>query len=360
MSHVRVRSIPARTRRTEGQRCFREWLESQRESIPEWRGDPKEVGSAIHGILVYAQPYSGQLEGYYTGPGFDIITSRHIKHLAFKYDDAQTLEDSGTPSATEEPPKLVRDDAPEARDCDTLARDSQVNAQERAGALREWIATDDHAASTFIADELCRTDLPSEWREALVFAAEDAHFPTRELQDRVCGALRGIALELRTSSQPGIEQVVWSALRRFGSLVDSQAVDQFREFLSPAGYVNTRLLALQGVLRVFERRPPDAPESLTHLANRTLDIAAKLLDPDVFVSGETSAIATQAVLVLCVLGDRRSLECVERAKALGRRWVIGKLREQLEEIRAVWAEENQRVDDHTACTLVQEILSHLE
>jgi hypothetical protein len=108
---------------------------------------------------------------------------------------------------------------------------------------------------------------------------------------------------------------------------------------------------------VCERRPPEAGDGLTALADRTFDIAAKLLDPDVFASGETSAIANEAVLALCVLGDRRALECVECAKALKRRWVIRKLRNRLEETRAAWGED---VQEHDASALVRKLLSALD
>lgn len=347
MSDAAVDSIEARTPHLKSQESLQEWLQR----IPEPYADA--IQAVVSGL-----PLSGHLEGVFCVRGYD-RAGRSLSG-SLKYDDAQTIGETEADLAVGELRGAGGEGPPATEDCERVARDRQENTEHRADALRGWMQIDQHAASAFVVDELCRVDLPSDWRNTLVFAAEDGCFPTSVLQQQVCEALRRIALELRTSSQPGIDRVVWSALRRFASLIEPRSVDQLRDFLSPGGYVDTRLLALQSVVHVFERRPPEAAEPLTGLADRTFDIAKKLFDPDVFTSGETSAIATQAVLVLCVLGDHRALECVQLAKAMGRRWVIRKLRGQLEEIQCAWADEDASVQSHASYTLVQEVLSHLK
>ena len=76
----------------------------------------------------------------------------------------------------------------------------------------------------YLAGELSRVDIQPEWRDAAVFAAEDAHFPP-ELREGVGEALLNIVSALR--NQPDApEKVVWSALRRGASLLPTATVDE--------------------------------------------------------------------------------------------------------------------------------------
>ncbi len=237
-----------------------------------------------------------------------------------------------------------------------VARDGGAAVEARIEALSAWVASDAREAGAFIAGELAKKDHSAAWRDALVFAAEDAEFPTPELQAAVCRQLRAIALELRLDRRPGVEQVVWSALRRYGSLIESGAIHEMLPLLEPTGYVDTRLLALGCIARVFETRPPREASAFQELKDRAFAIADKLLDPDVFTSGEISAIAIQAVVVLSILGDARALECAAKAKALKREWVLRKLRRRLEAISQDWTEENPRVEGHSASDTVFALL----
>jgi len=347
MSDAAVDSIEARTPHLKSRESLQEWLER----IPEPYANA--IQAAVSGL-----PFSGPLEGFFCVRGYD-RAGRSLSG-SLKYDDAQTIGETEADLVAGKAPAAAGEELLSPEDCARVARDRHESAEHRADALREWMQIDQKAASAFVVDELSRVDLPSDWRNTLVFVAEDACFPISEVQQQVCDALRRIARELRTSPQPGIDRVVWSALRRLASLIEPRWVDQLRDFLDPHGYVDTRLLALQSVVHVFERRPPETAGPFRELADRTFDIAKKLLDPDVFASGETSAIARHAVLVLCVLADNRASECVQLAEALGRRWLIRKLREQLQEIQDTWAGENGPVKDHPSYRLVQKVLNDLK
>lgn len=340
----------------EYEQALRDWLKFPlSKSIRPSVGDAERLGSEIWAI-VRCQPFAGRLQGNYVVHGFD--SSGRAVSGALKHEDSQTMEDIESDWGSGVTPTLIAEEPSGVTDCEKTVRNARSPIDDRAAALREWMARDADPASGFIADELCLEHLPDDWRDALVFAAEDACFSTPDLRRRVCGALRRVALELRSSSRSGIEQVVWSAVRRFGTLVEPESLGQLQEFLTSGTYVDTRLVALQMVTRVFEQSPPDNPELLRGLCDRTFELATKFLDPDVFASGDISAIASQAVVVLCVCADGRAVRCIGHARALGRRWFLRKLRGALEDLREGWA--GRSPSCHSSVVCVEQALAAIQ
>ena len=335
------------------QELLREWMRLLRHAQ-----DLYTYGTGKSGTVIQAPVRRDTPKGHYYGWGWD-EAGQQYEVEARRFFDPQV--ESPAPGPAFEPDlEEVREEPAITQDCVATARDEGAGTSDRVLALREWMTQDGDAASSFLAEELSKANLQDEWRNSLVFAAEDASFATPDLRSRVCDGLRRIALELRMSPQPDIETVVWSALRRFGSLVDPDSIDELRDFLDPVGYVDTRLVALQAVLHIFERQPPAALDSLQRVRDRAWDIASKLLDPDVFRSGETSAVASHAVLVLCVCADERAFQGVEAIRKLGRRWIVRRLRERLRELRQSWLEHSAGVDTHPAYVCAEGVLAKLE
>ncbi|MBN2476361.1 MAG: hypothetical protein JXB62_17240 [Pirellulales bacterium] len=248
------------------------------------------------------------------------------------YDDPQTI--SGAESA------VVETDAVPApaveKECRAIARNRTAAYDDRMAALRAWMAMDDDDVSVFVVEELYRTDLTDNWRNALVYAAENVHFKDSAQQARIRARLRELALELRDVSQPGTEHVVWSAMRRYTSLMPPEEANDLAQFLDRKGVVDTRMVALQCIARVFQLGPPADAATLDPLARRVAEYAAKFLDPDVFGGGTNSSIARNAVLALAVLGSPELEACVGRVNALGRRWLSRQVRRQLQELLDGW------------------------
>jgi len=314
----------------------------------------KQGATVIH---TYGQAYPDEGEDDYSWSGLDSAGRQMLGKI--KYADSQATDETAPELVVDPGPSATEADAARSKGCAETAADSCAEIEIRVAALRQWMIEDPGAASEFIANELSKEDLAEAWRNALVFAAEDVPFATQQSQDRICDTLRAIALDLRSSLRPEVEQVVWSALRRFGSLVNAESANQLVDFLTPSGYVDTRLVALRSAVGIFEHCPPDDSYAFAALADRAYDFAKKSLDPDVFTSGEVSAIASEAVLALCVLGDSRAVECIDQTKRLGRRWMVRKLRERLEVVRSTWAGESNCREDHPARLQVARILADL-
>jgi hypothetical protein len=188
-------------------------------------------------------------------------------------------------------------------------------------------------AIVFLAMDLSRgNDIQADWRDAAVFVAEDTHFPS-ELRDSVGEALLHIVSTLRTQ-QDAPEKVVWSALRRGASLLSPMGVERLLEFLAPGGAVDTRSVALQCVSRMYEAEPPtNVPLAVADRAHR---FAERFLDPDVFTPGEPSLIARYAVSALAALGDPRLGDTLGEVRAMGRPWLVRRVRDELNRLYRGW------------------------
>lgn len=223
------------------------------------------------------------------------------------------------------------------------ATDEGLPVASRALALHDWIEEDNDGAAEFVLRELQQAEDGQEWQSALVFATERIEFSGLDRQRRVASELRRIALALRGDGRPGVEAVVHCALARYGSLVEPANAAEFVEFLTPAGYVDTRLAALKSVVHLFEVSPPAEIVEITQLSDRIAEIAFKFVDRDVFLAGQNSAIAKEAIVALAALGDARLLELVRLALQVERNWFRRELNERLEEVR--WAQHGVAGDD---------------
>lgn len=328
-------------------------------------GNLDEVQAELGQALLPAFPAIGlyypnpEKPGSYRWTGFD-DNRRRLEADDVKYVDSQA--ESPSAAIESDSSREMESNATPAVDAVTayegLVRNPATPYEDRVTALQQWIIVDNDAAAQFVAEELQRGDLTAGWRNMLIYAAEDVRFPNEGDQRRVCRRLRELALELRNDTTAGIEQVVWSALRRFASLVPEDEAGSLIEFLNHRSVVDTRLAGLQSILCVFEITPPRDPTSLGGLADRVYGLAIKLIDPDVMTPGETSAIAEQAVHALAALGDSRVRDCLERLRRLGWDWLTHQVREDLCQLQEGWKVRDPTNRDHSAFVRIDSILKN--
>ena len=236
-------------------------------------------------------------------------------------------------------------------------RDQSASAFKRVDALRNLLNSDADAAASYMVAELDREDISDDWRNVLVFLAEDFHFPI-PLRQRVGERLLAIARQLRLSTKAGIDKVVWSAMRRAFSLL-SPDPGLILPFLERQGAVDTRSVALRCIERQFELAPPSNPKELEPIADRVAAFAFKFLDPDVFAGGENASIAQNAVCALASLGDTRLGEAIRCVKILGRRWMNRQIRVRLEQLLAGWRSRDVTVVSNPAFRSLEEQIGSL-
>ena len=214
-----------------------------------------------------------------------------------------------------------------------LLKDPIASVASRISALGTLgDARHEAAVVEYLLEELGRADrLEPAWRDAIIYAAEDYHFPAGS-REALGGILWGIASSLRMRT--GVhEKVVWSALRRGSSLLPASKVEGLVSFLEPS-VVDTRSVALQCVVRMLEPAPPASPPlTLGERANRFAEL---FLNRDVFISGEPSVIARNAVAALAAMGDERLAEVLAKVRVLERSWLTRRVGAELERILRGW------------------------
>jgi hypothetical protein len=245
------------------------------------------------------------------------------------YDDAQVE----TPSKSTEASATII----QRRHLSAIVEDCRAPSQERVAALHEWMAESPADASNFILRNLSDPSIPSDLRDSLVFLAEQARYTDPCEQDQLVKALTNIATNLMNSTEPTSEHVVWSAIRRVASILPASRLDDLRCFLRNSGKVDTRIVALQGIVHAFESKPGSA-ELLPLLCDRIYEMAVKLTDEDVLTAGESSAVLELAICALYALGDPRAAEAHQKVRGLGWDWLTTQVDNGLRDLRDGWEE----------------------
>ncbi|MBC7818181.1 MAG: hypothetical protein IAG10_14940 [Planctomycetaceae bacterium] len=267
---------------------------------------------------------------------YRLVDGEGRRHKSLGYYD-ECAKDATT-AAIHSPNAVVSEPDVSERDASDIAKDMLSPLPDRIEALNEWIFLDNDSAAAFVLDELKNGEANDEWLTALVFAAEDVKLPLAEQQDQAARLLRDVALNLRNRAEARFERVVWSAIRRFGSLVPVENADQLLNFLDRKGAVDTRLVALQSVVHIFELEPLADPATVQRLADRVFELAIKLLDRDLLFPGEIAAIVEQAIQALACMGDPRLRDCFDRLPSVEAPWFAELVNRNLRGLLDEWSE----------------------
>lgn len=205
---------------------------------------------------------------------------------------------------------------------------------QRLEALREWIADDPAAAGHYLIAELNQPSLEPDWRRIVIYAVDTIRFEDIAIRASLATALLHHANELRQSSSPDDLPAAMCAIRRAGSILPEDRVDELLPFLSQMGFVDTRLVALQAIVAIYSAAPPN--RDLTTIADRAGDLAIKKWDLDNFQAGDISALAIEVTLVAAMLGCRQLSQIVDKANAVGRRLLMKRLKTKLETVASAW------------------------
>ena len=221
-------------------------------------------------------------------------------------------------------------------DLRALVCDETQNIRERVESLHIWILKNHDNAASFIVEQLCKIDLPNEWCNNLVLAAEDLQLKDIDQRSILSARLKEIAIFLRQSEEVGIDTVLWSAIRCYNSLIPNIEITSLLSFLDTSCIIDTRIVALQCIANRFDLSPLTEGDLFGHLSNRINEIAQKFLDPDVFAAGEEAAILEAAIHALAAIGDVRLLNLLKCACMLDKPWLIRQILLDLRRTLEAW------------------------
>ncbi len=199
-----------------------------------------------------------------------------------------------------------------------------------AGVMGEW-------TSDSLADELLGLDIEKDWprlRE-LILTAENFDF-TLDQSALLAPRLLDLAVQYRDSDDQQDAAGVRSAIRTGASMLRPNEVDRLLALLEPGHSIDTCLVALKMLWRIFEGRPPERPDQHTDLADDIRRIAESLLNSCAIASSKSAAVAQLAVCALAAMASTETLNIVRTVRRMGVPWFSQQTAHELRELRRSW------------------------
>lgn len=196
---------------------------------------------------------------------------------------------------------------------------------------------EENRTSDQLENELLNCDPWNDWprlRE-IVFEAEDAAF-TPEQSAQLAPRLLELAEQHRDSNDPQDEPVVWSAIRTGASMLRPAEADQLLPLLEPGHSIETSLVTLKMLGRVFEAQPPDNIDQHEPLANEARNIAESLLNPYAIATSQSAAMAQLAVYALAAMGSSQLVTMTQSIRQLAVDWFTRRTVRKLRELDEFW------------------------
>ena len=194
----------------------------------------------------------------------------------------------------------------------------------------------DPGIPALIATELQRPWIDREWLAALVVAAEATQFAGLATRQAVRPKLLAAGRLFFKSGKSRWEQVVWSAIRTYGSMLAAEEVPTLSEFLAVNGQIDARQVTLQVIQNIFRVHPPAPHLPLGNLPDRVAMLAESALRNRDVSPGKPAALATNAVAALAALGDERTRTYTARIGQLRQKWFTRQARLLLGQTSETW------------------------
>lgn len=188
-----------------------------------------------------------------------------------------------------------------------------------------------------VADELLELDAENNWprlRE-LILTAEDLGF-TAEQSAQLAPRLLELARQHRGSNEAEDAPAVLSAIRTGASMLRPNEAGILRRLLEPGSPIDTSLVSLKMLGRIFEAQPPREPDQHTDLAGDVRGIAELLLNSYAIVSSQSAAMAQLAVYALAAMASSETLGIVRIVRRLNVSWFTRQTARELRELRSAW------------------------
>ena len=182
----------------------------------------------------------------------------------------------------------------------------------------------------------------------VVVAAEQVQVDNLELRKRLTVALHRNLHTLLGTGQSRYEHAIWSAIRKYASLIEQFEVSTLLPFLTGKSTLATRQVVLQAIHAIFQRSPVKTFDLVRDLAGRVAEIAEKYIDPDLVISPENNSLALNAFVALAALGDPRTSQLAKRVKEIASSFFLRRSGQILGELAILWSSIPNRTDDQTA------------
>lgn len=171
-------------------------------------------------------------------------------------------------------------------------------------------------------------------REMILVAEETGFSP--EASALLAPWLLDFALRQRDSNDPEDEAVVLSAIRTGASMLTPDNADQLLRLLESGHPIETCLVTLKMLGRIFEAQPPNDVDRYLSLAGEVRDIAISFLNPRVITMSQNAAMAQLAIYALVAMASSESKSVVEIVRQRKVTWFTMRTIRKLCDLREIW------------------------
>jgi hypothetical protein len=148
--------------------------------------------------------------------------------------------------------------------------------------------------------------------------------------------LLGFAEKYRDSSDPQDEAAVWSAIRTGASMLRPQDANLLLPLLEPGHSIESSLVTVKMLGRIFEAQPPAEVDEHQEMANGVYPIAKSLVNPHAITASQTAAKAQLAIYALAAMASSRTEPIVEAVQKLGVTWFTRRTLRKLRDLSNTW------------------------
>ena len=197
--------------------------------------------------------------------------------------------------------------------------------------------SDTECTADHLANRLLEIDAANDWSQLreLIQHAEDTGFSPKQSK-KLAPRLLGLAMQYRDSRDPQDKPAVWSAIRTGGSMLRPKEIGRLRPLLEPGHRVETSLVAVKMLGRIFEAQPPAGVDQYPELAAEVRQIVESLLNRYAIASSQSAAMAQLAIYALAAMASSATVEIAKAVHSLGQSWFTVQTGRELRELRDYW------------------------
>jgi hypothetical protein len=170
----------------------------------------------------------------------------------------------------------------------------------------------------------------------MILVAEDTGFSV-EQSEQLSEWLLSFAQRHCDSDDPKDEAPVWSAIRTGASMLRPDVAESLLPLLEPGHSIETSLVTVKMVGRIFEAQPPAQVDEHEDLANEVFQMASSLLNRYAIASSQNAAMAQLAIYALAAMASSKIDDVVKEVQELNALWFTQQTLHELRDLASIWA-----------------------
>jgi hypothetical protein len=191
-----------------------------------------------------------------------------------------------------------------------------------------------------------------------ILIAEDTSF-TMDQSERLAPWLLNFVERYRDSNDSQDVAAVLSAIRTGASMLRSQDANKLLSLLEPGHSIETSLVTVKMLGRIFEAQPPREVDEHRDLAEKVYQMANSLLNEYAITLSRSAAMAQLAIYALTAMASSKTQRIVETVKQLNVTWFTQQTLRELHGLYAIW-ENQQTTVSKPPRQLLDKVLKMLE